>query len=44
MERTGNLRHVQELLGHETLATVACYTALSMAELEKATTAIAYKA
>jgi integrase/recombinase XerC len=44
MERTGNLRHVQELLGHETLATVECYTALSMAELEKATTAIAYKA
>ena len=41
MERTGNLRHVQELLGHSSLATVQCYTALSWAELEKATHAIA---
>jgi site-specific recombinase XerD len=41
MERTGNLRHVQELLGHEQLSTVECYTTLSMAELEKATHAIA---
>jgi integrase/recombinase XerC len=41
LERTGNLRQVQDLLGHETLSTVECYTALSPAELEKATNAIA---
>jgi site-specific recombinase XerD len=41
LERTGNLRHVQELLGHENLRSIECYTALSPAELEKATNAIA---
>lgn len=41
MERTGNLKHVQDLLGHDKLSTVECYTALSPAELEKATNAIA---
>jgi site-specific recombinase XerD len=41
MERTGNLRHVQDLIGHANLRSVECYTALSPSELEKATNAIA---
>jgi site-specific recombinase XerD len=41
LERSGNLRQVQELLGHENLRSVECYTALPPSELEKATNAIA---
>jgi integrase/recombinase XerC len=44
MERTGNLKQVQDLLGHESLSTVECYATLSPSELEKATNAIARKA
>jgi site-specific recombinase XerD len=38
---TGNLRHVQELLGHASLRSVECYTSVPWPELEKATDAIA---